>query len=127
MLLVGKNLKTKVNPHGKEWKRIYSIMLKDIMKAVDFPADITGALQKHLERPKASSCSDPHLFKVLKRYNPHSDSVFLEEIQEGEQFVLQKDRLFKKGKKRRTSYRMYGNKNQKGLFGERTCRSRKNS
>lgn len=93
---------SKVNPHGKEWKNIYSEKLKAIMGEVPFPADVKLALEKHLKRPKASSCSDPDLFKVLKNYNPKSDLIFLEEVAEGDDFVFQEDRIFRRGRKRRT-------------------------
>lgn len=93
---------SKVNPHGKEWKNIYSNKLKSIMEEVPFPEDVKLAMEKHLRRPKASSCSDPSLFKTLKKYNPENDLVFLDELMEGEKFVFQEDRIFKRGRKRRT-------------------------
>ena len=96
--------KNSVNPHGEEWKGIYSNLLKEIIPVANFPEDIELALNKHLNRPKASSCSDPNLFKVLKQYNSPSNSVFLEELAEGERFLLRKERMFRKGSKRRTRY-----------------------
>lgn len=93
--------KGKVNPHGEEWKSIYSNMLKEIMELVPFPEDVATALKRHLKRPKASSCSDPDLFKVLKNYNEDSELVFLDSLEEGEKFDFQ-SRVFECGKKRRT-------------------------
>ncbi len=93
--------KGKVNPHGVEWKTIYSDMLKQLMTATEFPEDVSIALRKHLKRPKASGCSDPELFKILKRYDPHSLTVFLDSLSEGEEFIFQ-ERVFKRGSKRRT-------------------------
>ena len=93
--------KGKVNPHGVEWKMIYSDMLQQLMAKTEFPQDVSMALKKHLKRPKASSCSDPDLFKILKRYDPHSPAVFLDSLMEGVEFIFQ-DRIFKKGSKRRT-------------------------
>lgn len=93
--------KGKVNPHGIEWKTIYSDMLKQLMAKVSFPKDIASALRKHLQRPKASSCSDPELFKVLKLYDANSTTVFLDSLSEGVEFSFQ-DRVFKRGNKRRT-------------------------
>ena len=93
--------KGKVNPHGAEWKTIYSDMLRQLMAKTEFPQDVSTALEKHLKRPKASSCSDPDLFRILKQYDPHSPTVFLDSLSEGEQFVFQ-ERVFKRGNKRRT-------------------------
>lgn len=93
--------KGRVNPHGIEWKTIYSDLLKQLMVKVSFPSDIAVALRKHLNQPKASSCSDPELFKVLRRYDDHSDTVFLDSLAEGDEFIFQ-ERVFTKGNKRRT-------------------------
>ena len=93
--------KGRVNPHGIEWKTIYSDMLKQLMAKVSFPNDIAIALRKHLNQPKASSCSDPELFKILKKYDQYSDTVFLDSLSEGEEFIFQ-ERVFKRGNKRRT-------------------------
>ena len=79
-------------------------MLRELIEAVEFPEDILTSLNKHLNRPKASSCSDPDLFKVLKKYNAPSNTIFLEEINEGDTFVLHKTRVFRKGRKRRTRF-----------------------
>ena len=76
-------------------------MLKQLMAETEFPQDVSIALRKHLKRPKASSCSDPELFKILKRYDPHSLAVFLDSLIEGEEFIFQ-ERVFKRGSKRRT-------------------------
>lgn len=93
---------SKVNPHGREWKGIYSNMLREIKEVVPLPTDIKLALKEHLKLPKASSCSDPELFKILKKYNPESDHIFLDSLDEGKSFIFQNDRVFRKGKKRRT-------------------------
>lgn len=100
-----KEYKSKVAPHGKEWKLIYSQMLQTLMQVVDFPADIQDALQRHLKRPKASSCSDPELFKVLRNYSINSSSnvYYLEEMPLNAEFIMHQ-RRFKRGKKRRTRF-----------------------
>lgn len=95
---------SKVNPHGKEWKSIYSGMLQELMQRIEFPSDVASALTVHLSSPKASSCSDPSLFKVLKRYNPSSNLIFVEELEEGDHFILQQNRVFVRGRKRRTRF-----------------------
>ena len=104
--------KGKVNPHGIEWQMMYAELLKQLLATVKFPSDIQAALQIHITCPKASSCSDPELFKVLRRYDFNLDSVFLESIPEGELFNFQ-ERIFKRGKKRRTRFECIELKSQK--------------
>ncbi|MCB0802805.1 MAG: SprT-like domain-containing protein [Flavobacteriales bacterium] len=94
----------KVNPHGQEWKNCYSEMLEIMMQQVNFPHELIEELEIHINAPKASSCSDPRLYKALKKYDKYSKGVFLEDLQEGDLFVLNENRVFKKGKKRRTRY-----------------------
>jgi hypothetical protein len=96
--------KNKVSPHGKEWQNTYSELLKELLQTVDFPDDLLTALNRHLKRPKASSCSDPILFKSLSNYNQQQKSIFLEDLPEGIVFSTRGSRIFKKGKKRRTRY-----------------------
>ena len=96
--------KSKVNPHGKEWQSIYSNLLKTLLAKVEFPEDVSTALRRHLDRPKASSCSDPKLFKTLAKYNKNQSAVFLESLDEGAIFSVRGKRVFAKGKKRRTRY-----------------------
>ena len=97
----------RVDPHGQEWKNCYSEMLRTMMHEVKFPSELIGELQIHLNSPKASSCSDPRLYKALKKFDKKTNSVFLEELQEGNLFVLNKNRTFRKGKKRRTRFECF--------------------
>lgn len=99
--------KRSVNPHGTEWKTCYSHLLAILMSQVSFPAELVNELKIHMNQPKASSCSDPRLYKALKRYNPVSDLVFLEEIPEGDLFIFNKSRTFRKGSKRRTRFECF--------------------
>lgn len=97
----------RVNPHGQEWKDCYSEMLRVMMQQVDFPRELIGELEIHINSPKASSCSDPRLYKALKKHDKKSEGIFLEEVEEGDLFILNKSRTFRKGKKRRTRYECY--------------------
>lgn len=95
----------KVLPHGEEWKQTYSRKLKLMAAEVAFPTEVENAINKHLNRPKASSCADPSLYKVLKKYDKNSESIiYLEDIAEGQLFSINEKRRFKKGKKRRSRY-----------------------
>ncbi len=96
--------KHKVKPHGPEWKNDFSLLLTALLNQVHFPEALRTEIQIHLQNPKASSCSDPRLYKALKKYDPSSDKQLLEEIEPGALFMLDAKRKFKKGAKRRTRF-----------------------
>jgi hypothetical protein len=96
--------KHRVEPHGKEWKRIYGVMLKDFLQPGIFPPDILYYLTGSLHDLPASSCSDEKLMRVLKKYDKGNGLVLLEQIREGKLFDAGKGKLFRKGKKLRKRY-----------------------
>lgn len=106
----------RVNPHGQEWKDCYSSMLKEMMHQVQFPEELIQELNIHINQPKASSCSDPRLYKALKKYDKVSRGIFLEELREGSLFVLNENRTFQKGKKRRTRFECYSMDNNRTYY-----------
>jgi len=99
--------KNKVLPHGKEWKSKYSELLRILLSQVHIPADLESVISTHLQKPSASSCNDPELFKALKEYDPSNDHLYLSDIDLGTLFIIHGKRTFKKGKKRRTRYECF--------------------
>ncbi len=93
----------RVQPHGKEWQSIYTEKLAFIKQEVEFPKEIQSVLEQHLARPKASSCSDPMLYRALKELDPQK-ATFLEDVEIGTSFRFRKDRVFKKGARRRSRF-----------------------
>lgn len=108
-----KNYGRKVAPHGKEWKQTYQEMMYELIDQDLFPDSLKPHLLKHLSRPKASSCSDPDLYKVLSRFESKEEVTFLEDLKEGSYFQLNGSRLFIKGKKRRSRFECKHPKNGK--------------
>ena len=96
--------KNRVDPHGKEWKRIYGVLLKDFLHPEIFPPDLLYYLNESLHDLPASSCSDEKLMRVLKRYDKGNGLVHVEQIDEGKLFDAGKGKLFRKGKKLRKRY-----------------------
>jgi SprT protein len=96
--------KNRVDPHGKEWKRIYGVMLKDFLHPEIFPPDLLYYLKESLHDLPASSCSDEMLMRVLKKYDKGNGLVLVEQIGEGKLFDAGKGKLFRKGKKLRKRY-----------------------
>jgi len=75
----------KVAPHGKEWKEIYTNMLKLFVDQNIFPPELTKSLHKHISRPKASSCSCPILSRALAEYDGE-EGEFLGNLSPNDQF-----------------------------------------
>ena len=95
----------RVEPHGKEWKKIYSMLLRDFLHDGIFPADVKQTLTDSLHDLPASSCSDEKLMRVLRNYDKKSNGlVMVEQISEGHLFDAGKGKMFKKGKKLRKRY-----------------------
>lgn len=94
-----------VQSHGKEWKKIYRKILEEFIRLSVFPGDVLAALKKNLHDLPASSCADEDLMRVLRRYDPDKEGLLLvEQIPEGACFLLEDERVFRKGKKLRKRY-----------------------
>ncbi len=95
-----------VQPHGPEWKNNFKNLLADFLNAKIFPEAIHHALLQYLGNIKASTCTDPHLYKTLKQFDTvDTGRVFVEEIPEGQHFALPDGRVLQKLEKLRTRYR----------------------
>jgi SprT protein len=97
----------KASPHGAEWQSIYSQLLVQFTAKNIFPADIFVQLQKTITNPKASTCADPSLEKVLAKYNANAAEqqiVYVEDLVDGELFITPDNRIFICLQKQRTRY-----------------------
>ncbi len=95
----------RVQSHGREWKQVYSHILKDFMQLHIFPGDILKVLQQSVHNPAASSCADDQLIRVLKKYDNNEHEVKLvEQIKSGGHFVIKGGKVFKKGERVRKRY-----------------------
>lgn len=96
----------KVVPHGKEWKKEFSEILKNFLNSHFFPEVIEQALLKSLGNPAASSCGDENLMRALKLYDlGKSDHIFVEQLKLGQQFKTADGRVFIAGEKLRKRYK----------------------
>ena len=85
-------------PHGKEWKREFTILLIPFIGSNVFPNDIKSKLEIHLQNPKASSCNDYQLQKALNKYN-NNQKILLIDIPENTIFNYGTKKTFIKRKK----------------------------
>ncbi|HMS64273.1 MAG TPA: hypothetical protein PKD83_03365 [Ignavibacteria bacterium] len=63
--------------------------------------------------PKASSCADTELMKILKKYDTGSEYVHLEDIPQKSVFKLKSGRTFIKGERLRKRYKCVDISNKK--------------
>ena len=95
-------------PHGREWKNEFRLLLSDFMFRGIFPGDIKKALEKYILNPAASSCSDHDLLRTLKKYdNRHEEVLHLEDVPEHTCFRINQSRsgqIFRKGHKIRRRF-----------------------
>lgn len=104
-LLTFENYGRSVQAHGKEWKTVYGQILAQFIEKKVFPEDIEHELKRTLNSPGASTCSEPHLQRVLYRYNETKNGfVLIEQVPEGNLFEISDGRRFLKGPRRRTRY-----------------------
>lgn len=105
-LLAYEQHRNKVEPHGKEWKHIYSGLLMDFVQSKHFPADIELALQKSIHNPSATANGETDLLLVLRKYNPvHKEGMqVMTEVPEGAIFQTENGKIFRKGAKRRKRF-----------------------
>ncbi len=90
------------NPHGKLWKSEFRKLLQEYLHV--FPQDIQDGLNNYLRDPKASSCTDEKLTRILNSYNDHVQT-YLEDIPfdvpfslEGGKRMMKKEKLRKRFK-----------------------------
>ncbi len=89
-----------VMPHGVEWKTIFGNLLKESVAV--YPNHLQGYILKHAQSPKASVGADINIAKFLIN-DAKLNQYYLDEIANGEQFVLNK-KIYKKGEKIKLRY-----------------------
>lgn len=105
-LLTWNEHNNKVKPHGAEWKRNFKRMMSPFYDLQIFPQDIHHAVTAYLANPGASSCTDLHLARALKKYDAATKAtVVVEALTEGTIFLLKDGRRFKKGPRVRKRFR----------------------
>ena len=105
-LLTFEKFSNKVEPHGKEWKTIYSALLIDFVQQQIFPPDIVKALQKSIINPAATANGETELLMVLRNYNQKKREGYfhIADLPVGAIFQTEDGRIFKKGNKRRKRF-----------------------
>lgn len=105
-LLAFENFGHRIEPHGREWKQVFSQMLAEFIQAGLFPPDIKNTLLLSMNNPAASSCADENLLRVLRLYDQKKEGlVFVESLPPHSVFRTHDGRIFKRGDKLRKRFR----------------------
>lgn len=104
-LLTWNEYKNKVKPHGAEWKNNFKRMMKPFFELNIFPLDVHQGIVNYLNNPAASSCTDLHLARILKKYDLGLNTTRIEELPMHSVFTLKDGRKFKKGERIRKRYK----------------------
>ncbi|MEM0939400.1 MAG: SprT-like domain-containing protein [Bacteroidota bacterium] len=93
----------RIQPHGKQWKQCFKEIAQPLLTTRVFPESVLGALISYFKNPKASSCADPELYKILKQFDASTPGIFLQNIQVGKVFIFNNKTFIKLEKKRTRS------------------------
>ena len=91
-----------VKPHGSQWKNCFRHISKPVLNSDTFPNDVLLALNNYFINPKASSCADPFLYNILKRFDENRQPS-LASIPHNSLFRF-RGKQYKKMKKQRTRW-----------------------
>lgn len=92
-----------IKPHGKEWKQEYKILMEPYLTSFIYPESLLSVYKKHMVNPKASSSSDIHLMKELKKLDLRASEPILADLNLGADFQF-RGANFKIMKKNRTRF-----------------------
>jgi SprT protein len=105
-LKVWNSYKHSVQPHGREWKNEYKILMIEFINNKVFTPELELVLLNNIQNPSAANGSDVLLFKtLLKHDNNESGKLLLEDLPEKSVFTISDGRKFIKGGKLRKRYR----------------------
>ncbi len=97
--------KQSVAPHGKEWKQNFAKLLSAFIDKQIFPEDLVQSLRKSISNLTATTCTDPHLFKALLKYDMIKNSkILISTLDINQHFILDNGEKFKIIEKKRTRY-----------------------
>lgn len=89
-----------IKPHGLEWKQTFRLLMLPFINPQVFPVEVVPFVANHFKNPSASSDTDAILSMQLKKFDPPTNKVFVDEMPLGTLFKIENGRVFKKGKLR---------------------------
>ena len=96
----------RIQAHGKQWKEEYGKILSEFIPKKNFPPEIEKLLVQSLKNPAATTCTEPHLIRALKKYDVKKEGYFfVEELPVGSLFKVNSGAIFKKGERIRKRFK----------------------
>jgi SprT protein len=92
-------------PHGAEWKKQYSSLMKPLLDESVFPDDLLPLLIPYFETQNVSPRMNKRLVTALHAYDEPDGMVFIDSVPPDAVFSLPSGRSFRKGEKLRKRYR----------------------
>jgi hypothetical protein len=111
--LVWKDGKFYAKPHGRTWKNHFRELMQKVIEKEIFPESLLPHLTDHIQNPRATSCTDTRLYKILSTFDKEKKGVFIDEIPDGTFFHTPDGQLFYKEKKIRKRILCSNQKNKK--------------
>ena len=93
----------RVQAHGKQWKTVFQHLMLPFLHPDIYPKEVLPHLAKYLKNPKASTDSDINLSLALKGNVAKKGTQFIFNLLNDTVFIY-KNKLYKKGNKRRTRF-----------------------
>ena len=93
----------RVQAHGKQWKTVFQHLMLPFLHPDIYPKEVLPHLAKYLKNPKASTDSDINLSLALKGNVAKKGTQFIFSLLNDTIFIY-KNKLYKKGNKRRTRF-----------------------
>lgn len=93
----------RAEPHGAEWRREYQRLMRPFLSPAVLPPDVHIALEGHLRRAPASSCTDRSLMRTLLRHE-NEPVLVLERLPERSLFQFN-GAVYVKGPRMRKRYK----------------------
>jgi len=97
--LVWKDGHLYAKPHGRTWKNHYSELVQKTLKEEIFPENLSHLITKHIQNPRATSCTDINLYRKLSTFDTESAGVFIDDIPDGAYFQTRDKQIYCKEKK----------------------------
>lgn len=92
----------KIEPHGKEWKKNFQVLMSPILNLNVFPETILVPLTQYMANPAASSVSYAPLAKALQGFEiVEQNGVLLADVADNQWFTF-RNTVFQRLEKRRT-------------------------
>jgi predicted SprT family Zn-dependent metalloprotease len=103
-LLVNEKYKKRTEPHGKEWKQEFALLLQEYSKKEIFPDNIQKAIDLCIySKPNLTPSLRENLSKIVRNFS--TSVLYVEDIPENAIFMLKNNRSFIKLEKVRKRFK----------------------